>query len=212
MSCPVSVGQQSVIVPQNISELCIEKVNRWMEGMQEDSIEICSIDNDSAFEFDLLEPSKMLEQIVNGRTVMPKNATLDYHDIHHQNSGMNDKISLPANMAIRGQQGQLLSTTTADDSGVDSKDTEIDRNTLHMELNGDMMQLHPPLLMKLQMITNQSVHSSLDANKQAVKSLSSAEIDDQDSKDSMPKSTEKLGNYIGLDVLNQYHYEPKSKI
>ena len=202
MSCPISDDQQSVITTQTASDLYTEKVNRWMERLED----ITEMDSDSVFEFDA---SEMLDQIVTGRVVCTQDITpshyIDYKSLRH-NKRKIPTLSSPTSVTSRSyaRKGMLPSIATAD-SGVESSN-EMDWNGTY---TGDVLQLHhPPVKVTKKQPTRNSCngldHKTPEYDKLKVSNESDqlqrphiiTELDDQITS----KSCEKLGEYVGLEV------------
>ena len=161
MSCPITDDQRSVITTQTASDLYIEKVDKWMEKLDD----ITEIDTNSVFNFDEAE---MLDQIVNGRVVCA-DATpshyIDYKTLRCNNNKIPTVSLSPASTVSRyfTRRGILPSIATAD-SGVESS-AEVEGNTHYIESSSDMLRLphHPTRTTKLHSTTsNHNLHDSSD--------------------------------------------------
>lgn len=227
MSCPVSVDQWSNVGSQVTSEeLYTEKVSRWMEGMEVIDETVSNDTNDCAFEFDLPEPSVMLDQIVKGTVEHTNVVTLpDYIDYRSSEFGESG-ISPPASEASRKlivKRGRPLMADS--DMGCS---TEIDRNSLHTEAVNTLTVYYPlsemvetessvvraehyieynhyfkrPEHDKLQVTDNVDHTDQQPATR--VRDDNTGMDDQVDIIVSTP-TTEKFGNYFGLEVFNQDH-------
>ena len=205
MSCPISDDQHSVITSQTASELYIEKVNRWMERLED----ITEIDSDSVFECDA---SEMLDQIVTG-TVTYTQATTPSHYIDYKSLRSNSKklptlSSSATSVASRSyaRKGMLPSIATAD-SGVESSN-EMDCNG---DYNSDLL-LHQPVKVTKIQPTHDSCnglgHKTPEYDKLKVSNetdLQRAHVMAEFNGQITSKSSERLGEYIGLEVAHQGH-------
>ena len=171
MSCPISDDQRSVITSQTVSEAYAEKVNKWMEKLED----VTEIDS-NVFEFD---PSEMLEQIVNGN-VTCKNAALSHYidckALISDNEILPAGIITPTNISSqpsselsrnRTVNDRLLSVTTAD-SGVDSS-ADMDGNVELTDSDVLNLQYFPTSVKRIQStVPDHYICNSSDCNTSTV--------------------------------------------
>ena len=221
MSCPISDDQHSVITTQTASELYTEKVNRWMERLED----ITEIDSDSVFEFDAEE---MLDQIVTGRVTCTQANTpshyIDYKSLRFNSKKIPTLPLSPTSVASRSYtRKSILPSIATADSGVESS-TEMDWNSPYTDFNSDVLQLYHSPIKALKMHSTLANHNSYNGLDDRTPEYDRLKVSDESDLErprvirSYSKfndhitfeSTEKIGDYVGLEVAHQGHCASES--
>ena len=218
MACPISEDQQSVITSRTVGEVYTEKVNRWMENLEN----ISERDSDSAmFQFD--DPSEMLEQIVNGTVARKEVAPAHYTDCKtlkpNNEFPSSGRITSSASLTSPSVISRYITlkgcrlASIATDSGMESS-AEMDGTSPHVEYSDDdMMHLHylasavqsevPDHYMRDDAEYRTSYYDKVQGSSNDINRLQLASVAESDSEfnDQVTNTTPKeVDDYIGLGL------------